>query len=66
MIIANKTKRGFWFFAKYKFYLVSDNSDSLIVMKVDKKTWLKFNTGDYFDDHYHQFYTKEQASVNVK
>ena len=56
MIIANKTKRGFWFFAKYKFYLVSDTNDSLTVIEVDKKTWLKFNAGDYCDSHYLQFY----------
>jgi len=66
MRIVFKTKTGFWFFSKFYFYLFDDDQCTTSIMNVDKKTWKKFNIGDYCDSHYHQFYTKEQATVNVK
>jgi hypothetical protein len=68
MRIVLKIKRGFWGFKRYIFYLFdgSDLSKDMLIKEVDRKTWKKFDVGDYFDTHYHQFYTKEQATVNVK
>lgn len=68
MRIVLKIKRGFWVFSRYIFYLFDseDLSKGMPIIEVDQKTWKKFNVGDYFDDHYHQFYTKEQATVNLK
>ncbi len=67
MRIVFKVKRGFWVFSVFYFYLFGDEDPKgTLIKEVDKKTWNKFNIGDYFDTHYHQFYTKEQATVNVK
>lgn len=55
MKIIHKDKWGFWFFVRYSFYIEDDN-EGITEIYVDKKTWQKFNVGDYFDTHYHQFY----------
>lgn len=56
MRIYNKDSYGFWIFKCYYFYLENDDTGALKEMNVDKKTWDKFDVGDYLDAHYMQFF----------
>lgn len=60
MKIIYKDKWNFWPFRKYYFYLETEE-EGLVEMSVDKKTWEKYNVGDFCDSHYLQFYHAHQA-----
>lgn len=60
MKIIHKDKWGFWFFKRYTFIL-EDEEESLTEIVVKRDVWLRFDVGDYYDAHYHQFYKYDQA-----
>jgi hypothetical protein len=55
MKIINKSNWGFWIFSRYSFILENDE-EGLTEIVVNKKTFDKFNVGDYYDSHYGQFF----------
>lgn len=55
MRIIHKDKWGFWFFIRYSFYM-EDENEGITEYLVDRDIWNRFDVGDYFDTHYHQFY----------
>jgi hypothetical protein len=48
MKIYHKDKWNFLFFNRYSFY-IEDESEGLVEIIVDKKTWEKYNVGDYYE-----------------
>ena len=48
MKIYHKQKWGFLFFKRYSFFL-EDESEGLIEVLVDEKTWNFYNIGDFFE-----------------
>lgn len=55
MRIIHKSNWGFWISSRYSFIL-EDEEESLTEIVVNKKTFNKFNVGDYYDPHYGQFF----------
>lgn len=61
MQIVHKHKWGFWIFKRYAF-IMKKTDETLVELFVPQSIWLRFDVGDYYDIHYHQFYKYDQKN----